>query len=85
MIRFKAWRWDQQELAQRLCQIVCGSDRVWRQDTGRWQIGSGNDWWLHPQENGTFLLHHRYGQKEKMLNLAAVLYWLLDVEILEVC
>ena len=84
MIRFKARRWTPQELARRLCQIIYGTERVWQKDTGCWQIGSANDWWLHPKEDGTYLLHHRYGDKQRLLQFASILAWLLDVEIVDV-
>ena len=84
MIRFKAPRWGHEHLAQRLCHILYGDDGVWRDHAGRWHLGSANDWWLHPQKDETFLLHHRYGRKARLRQLAAVLAWLLDVEIIEV-
>ncbi len=84
MIRFRARRWQHEELALRLCQLIYGTDRIWRKESGAWQIGSANDWWLHPKEDGSFLLHYRYGNKQRMQQMAPVLTWFLDVEIIEV-
>ncbi len=82
MIRFRARRWRQEELAERLCRLIYGQDQVWQENGGRWHLGSANDWWLHPQEDETYLLHYRYPAAGRLQALAEVLAWLLHVEIL---
>ncbi|MFA6604096.1 MAG: hypothetical protein WCT10_04680 [Patescibacteria group bacterium] len=84
MIRFKAARWTPQELADRLCHIIYGRDLAWRSYGDRWEIGSFNDWWLHREHDGTFLLHYRHGKLERMRALAKVMVWLLGVKIVEI-
>ncbi len=84
MIRFRARRWGQEELAQRLCQVIYGQERSWKEASGRWCLGSANNWWLHPKENKEYILHYRYAHPTRMKALADVLAWLLHLEILEV-
>ncbi len=84
MIRFYARRWQQVELAQRLCQLIYGTADVWRPSPDRLQIGSANDWWLHPKGGEEYLLHYRYADLERMQHLAVVLEWFLGAEIIEV-
>ena len=84
MIRFRARRWAQETLANRLCQLIYGQLRVWQEAGGRWHIGTANDWWLYPQGDETYLLHYRYADPDRMRHLAEVMAFLLDIEILEV-
>lgn len=84
MILFCARRWPPEELAKRLCRIVEGTDSVYQQADGHWNLGIGNNWWLVPREDEAYLLHYRYERGAPLHHLAAVLNWLLDVEILQV-
>jgi hypothetical protein len=79
VIEFTARRWAHKDLARRLSQLIYGSDEC-RKDGDRWHVGDHNDWWLHPKPDDRFVLHYRYGQKERMTALAVVLEWRLDVE-----
>ncbi len=82
MIRFRAPRWRADELARRLCQLLCGQDNIWQEGGGRWHIGSANDWWLYPQGDDRYALFYRYsgGLQVRMLALAKVMSWLLALE-----
>lgn len=81
LITFTARRWQHEELARRLAQLIYGTDECWK-DGDRWHVGNHNDWWLHPKPDGAFALHYRYGHghKDKMQALAVVLEWRLGVE-----
>ena len=79
LIEITARRWKHEELAKRLCQLIYGSDECWK-DGDRWHVGNHNDWWLHPKPDDRFVLHYRYGQKERMHALGVVLEWRLGVE-----
>jgi hypothetical protein len=81
MFTFKACRWKEEDLAKRLCQLLYGSDDVWKDDM-RWQIGRSNDFWLHPLGNERYRFNSRYGTNERMNALAVVMEWLLHVEII---
>jgi len=84
MIRFKARRWTPKELAERPCRVIYGTERVWQKETGCRQIGSANDWRLHPKEDGMYLLYHRYGDIARLRHLADVLAQFFDVEIVSI-
>ena len=85
MIRFRARRWREEELAERLCQLIYGQGSVRRDDHGRrWHIGDANDWWLHPQGNEEYLLHYRYPIRGRMIAFADTLAWLLHLELIEI-
>lgn len=85
VIEFIARRWQHEELAKRLCQLIYGSDECWK-DGERWHVGNHNDWWLHPKPDNRFVLHYRYGHgyQPQMHALAAVIAWRLDAEIVSV-
>lgn len=80
-IEFTARRWQHEELAKRLCQLIYGNDDC-RKDGDRWHVGNHNDWWLHPKPNDRFALHYRYGygHDAQMRALAVILEWRLGVE-----
>ncbi len=80
MLFFRARRWKQEELARRLCQLICGDDRVCQTADGCWHIGSANDWWLHPRGDDLFMLHYRYADRDRMWALATVMTWFLGIE-----
>lgn len=85
MIRFRARRWRQEELAKRLCRLIYGRDNVWQDEHGgRWHIGDANDWWLHPKGGDEYVLHYRYATPDRMGTFAATMAWLLHVDLIEI-
>ncbi len=85
-VTFRARRWTEQDLAKRICQMLYGDDKVWKDEqTGsrRWRAGSANDVWLHPKGEDVFVLHYRYGTPERRQALATVLEWRVGVDILK--
>jgi hypothetical protein len=85
MIDFLAPRWGREELAQRICLLVTGRDTDIHHDCNlqRYQLGCGNDWWLHYFAEGRYRLVYRYWTTKKMAALGTVLEWLLDVELIK--
>lgn len=83
-IVFRARRWRDRQLAERICQLIYGVAEVRCDDDGRrWHIGIMNDWWLHPLGDERWRLVYRYARRERMEALAEVMEWLLGVEPLE--
>ncbi|MEY4745074.1 MAG: hypothetical protein RL272_1019 [Candidatus Parcubacteria bacterium] len=84
-VTFRARRWSEEDLAKRICRLLYGDDRVWKEDGGsrRWHIGTANDAWLHPKGDDVFVLHCRYGTAERLAALAVMLEWRIGLEILK--
>lgn len=98
MIKFRARRWTSKVLAQRIADILVGREDAmksdpdeingifWIEDSNKWQIGSGNNFWLHPEgpeKDEIWVLNGRYWTRARMNALATILEWLLGVELIE--
>lgn len=89
MIQFKAEKWDERALAERISRIVEG-DTTWKAtlvDKQKWQLDWNNNHLLSRKPElgeGVYEYRHRYWDAEEMAALAGVLKWLLGVEIMEV-
>ena len=63
-IRFKATRWQEEDLAKRLGAIISGE--AWAdydRSSRKWLLNRGNDYWLHRLDDGNgYLLSVRYWQ-----------------------
>ena len=86
-------RWEAEDLAKVLAGMLVGRpDEVWpgatsasRLESGptdRWQIGAGDNYWLHVAGNGGFTLNARYAwSPEDAKALARVLRKLWDLDV----
>lgn len=84
MIRFRT-TWDYEGLAKRIALILVGTEEVYfHEDSQKWQIGGGNNFWLHKEgDENCYLLNMRYESAEKVSALSFVFEWLLRVELLQ--
>ncbi len=83
-IFFKVRHWPEWPLARRIAALLYDED--WAEyDTmaRKWQIGRGNDFWLHQTGDKTYSLHCRLVTPEEKQALAVMLEWRLRVELIK--
>jgi hypothetical protein len=89
-IVIQAKGWEPFSLATRITDVLEGrpfttaeGNTFYDERSQKYQLGIGNDFWLHPEPEARYVIHSRYGSREQMAALAVVLGWRLGVVIVE--
>lgn len=77
--------WQPDDLARRLAGILTGHEDQgeWQPENSKYQLGSANNAWLHPEPDDVFVLTFRLQDPSRDVAFARVLAHTLGVEILE--
>ena len=71
--------WPSEDLADRLAALLVGRAEVFQEDDRpeRFQLGAGNNWWLHVDGEREWRLSARYCRGEEIKALGVVIEYLL--------
>ena len=82
---FDPWDRTHEELAKRIARMLFDRDDgvFYMEDSGKYQIGAGDNHWLHDRGNGIYRFNHRYFTPETEAAFRVLFVQYLSVRLWE--